>query len=192
MEGWKPWSVSILLGTAGMGLIVYGLWEEIKPREVVVEIVQETERVEDSQVHSLVVDVSGAVEKPGIYKLPVGSRIGDALVVAHGLAQEADREWVATTLNLAANLEDGEKIYIPKKEEQLVGKVPQLSNEVETRKIDINKASIGELDSLEGIGEARANSIIANRPYSKPEEIVAKAKIPTAIYDKIKDSIRVY
>lgn len=195
MEWAKTWGVIALLGTLGIGIVTYGIWEHIRPREVMVEIIKEQGASNKAQTHGeVVVDVSGAVEKPGVYKLPSNSRIGDALVVAGGLSANADRSWVATTLNLAEKVEDGEKIYVPD-----ISAVPQVSESVgqigeksANNKMNINIASEAELDKLEGIGEARAKAIVDNRPYSKTEEIVSKAKIPESVYAKIRDSISVY
>ena len=185
----------LFIGIIGLGLIGYGVWEQVRPREVVVEIIKKQGESDKVQVGGeVVVDVAGAVEKPGIYKLPTSSRIGDALVLAGGLAARADRVWVATNLNLAEKLEDGEKIFIPDKSANQQGSeaAGREISKVESKKININTASVAELDSLEGIGEARAQAIIANRPYSKIEELIVKSRIPQNVYDKIKDSISVY
>lgn len=201
MEWARQWLVVGLLGVVGIGLVGYGFWEQFKPREVAVEIIKEG--VVDSNIlisdkqNEIVVDVAGAVEKPGVYKLSSGSRIGDALVMAGGLAATADREWVARTLNLAQKLTDGEKIFIPMRDENNI-QAPNTKNETmksensNTKTINVNTASVSELDRLEGIGEARALAIVANRPYGKIEELVSKAKIPESVYEKIRDNISVY
>lgn len=185
-----------LLGILGLGLVGYGVWEQIKPSEVVVEIIKDDSQITNSQINqleTLVVDVAGAVEKPGVYKLSSGSRIGDALVVAGGLAASADREWVAGTLNLAQKLTDGEKVYIPSNSQITNSQIQNRgSNPASNKQVNINTASVSELDGLEGIGEARAQAIVANRPYSKIEELVSKAKIPQSVYEKISSSISVY
>ena len=193
METVRQWGVIVLLATLGIGLVGYGVWEQVKPREVKVEIIHEQGSSEKVQTQGEVVaDVSGAVEKPGVYKLPSNSRIGDALVVAGGLSAIADREWVAATLNLAAKVEDGAKIYIPRKSDTEKKIADPESYIQKSQKININMASLEELDNLEGIGETRAKAIIENRPYSKTEELVVKAKIPQSVYEKIRDQISVY
>ena len=166
--------------------------------KAVVEIVTSNSPITNSQIlqseTQIVVDVAGAVEKPGVYKLPVDSRIGDALVMAGGLAGEADREWVAATLNLAEPVKDGGKVYIPYRDEKRnIGNSNTLIAEKQKNgKVNINTASEGELDTLVGIGEVRAQAIIANRPYGDIEELVSKAKIPQSVYEKIRDNISVY
>lgn len=195
MEMVRQWGVIICLGLVGMGLVGYGVWDQVKPREVKVEIIKEKGESEKVKVNGeVVVDVAGAVEKPGVYKLPSNSRIGDALVLAGGLSANADRSWVSATLNLAEKLEDGEKIFIPRRDENsnIGSSNIVISERQRDGRININTASISELDSLEGIGAARAQAIIENRPYSKIEELVAKAKIPQSVYEKISTSISVY
>ena len=165
-----------------------------------VEIVEQvTNSLEDQNIKGdqVVVDVAGAVMTPGVYSLQAGARIGDALVASGSLTEIADTEWVAQNLNLAQEVKDGGKIYIPVRRhtggvgesasQQLSGSASQ-----QGMKIDINTASQSELESLNGVGEARAQAIISNRPYSSLDELTSKAKIPQSVYEKIKDSLRVY
>ena len=189
---WK-WGVTLLLGVLGLGLVVYGVWDQVKPREVRVEIIKEKGESEKFKVGGeIVVDVAGAIEKPGVYELPSNSRIGDALVVAGGLSASADRAWVAANLNLAEKLEDGEKVYIPSNSQISNVQITNRESSQINNKININLASVSELDRLEGIGPSRAQTIVDNRPYSKTEELVSKARIPQSVYDKISSSISVY
>lgn len=187
----KQFGIWILVGVVGMGTLIYGLWGVMGGEKATVEIVRGgSELGEKSDL--LYVDIAGAVEKPGVYKLPSGSRIGDALVLAGGLAASADREWVAKTINLASEVKDGAKVYIPEKSQITNSQIPNSKQINNSNLININTASLGELDTLAGIGEARAQAIIDNRPYESIEELVNKAKIPQSVYDKIKDSISIY
>jgi competence protein ComEA len=182
------------MGVVGVGVLIYGLWGEMMSEQAQVEIVKgSAQGSELGEQRQVVVDVAGAVEKPGIYKLPSGSRIGDGLVAAGGLSASADREWVAKTLNLAEVVKDGGKVYIPIYKEtpsQVEGKGVSLG--ATSVKININTASEGELDTLPEIGEKRAEAIVVNRPYGSTADLVSKAKIPQSVYDKIKDQISVY
>lgn len=138
----------------------------------------------------VVVEISGAVEKPGVYKLLAGERLERLLIVSGGLSADADREWVDKNLNRAAKLVDGQKIYIPSTRESIksaTGTTSITSNQ--SGLININTASAGELDGLPGIGAVRAQAIIDNRPYSSIEDLVAKKTIPQSVYEKIKDRI---
>lgn len=207
MDWVKQYGALVVVGVVGVGILLYGLWGQIMPGKVEVEIIKSGSQSSDHSPTSaqgselgdggqVVVDVAGAVERAGVYKLPSGSRIGDALVVAGGLSASADREWVAKTLNLAKEVKDQEKIYIPTI--NTGRETPSKSNGegvtlgTTNSKININTASEGELDKLVGIGEVRAQAIVANRPYSNIEELVSKAKIPQSVYDKIKDSVSIY
>lgn len=199
----REFGVLIVVGLVGGGILIYGLWGVLGGEEVTVEIVRDNPSRSDlvgfendlqpTRSDLIYVDVAGAVEKPGVYKLSSGSRIGDALVMAGGLSAKADREWVARTINLASEVKDGGKIYIPAVQ-QISESVGQSASKSvsESGKININTASNGELDSLAGIGEVRAQAIIANRPYGRTEELVSKAKIPQSVYDEIKDSLSIY
>lgn len=193
MQGLRRYGVVVLFGLVGLLMTGYGTWQIIRPTSPVVEIVKDHESKNGGQEEVIFVDVAGAVEVPGVYKLASGARIGDALIAAGGIAAEADREWVAKTLNLAEEVRDGRKIYIPKiRESQEQPPVSQLTKQEGTGKINVNTASLGELESLAGIGAARANAIVSNRPYAEIKEIVSKAKIPESVYENIKDQIRVY
>lgn len=199
MDWVKQYGVLVAVGVVGVGILLYGLWGQIMPESATVEIVKSTnvplnQYTNGEQEGWVVVDIAGAVQQPGVYKLPGGSRIGDALVAAGGLSGEADREWVAQTINLAQEIKDGGKIYIPAKVEKTNIPINQYTNESTQSlgKVNINTASAGELDSLVGIGAARSQAIMANRPYTNTEELVSRAKIPQSVYEKIKDSISVY
>lgn len=186
----KQWGVIAILGVLGLGLVIYGLWGVISPADPVVEIVKS----EEKETIQVMVDVGGAVENPGVYSLPKNSRIGEAISKAGGLSASADRNWVSRYVNLASPVEDGGKIYIPGEGENTQS-TSEGSGEVEgvrTGKINLNTASTTELDSLWGIGEARASEIVANRPYGSVEELESKAGIPSNVMEKIKDEISVY
>lgn len=196
----REFGILILMGVVGSGILIYGLWGQLVSEKATVEIVTKDDPARSDLVplsgtrsDLLYVDVAGSVERPGVYKLPSGSRIGDALVLAGGLSSFADREWVAKTINLASEVKDGEKIYIPTlyKDDpsQMQSKGSSLGEQV---KININTASASELDSLVGIGEVRAQAIIAGRPYGSTEELVSRAGIPQSVYEKVKDQVSVY
>jgi competence protein ComEA len=133
------------------------------------------------------VDVSGAVKAPGVYSLDKDSRVFDAVTAAGGLTSEADQSWVAKTINLAAKLLDGQKIYI-----KTIDQKSNLTKEDADSKININTASESELDSLPGVGKVTAEKIIAARPFSDPKELLTKKIVGNSTYEKIKDLVSVY
>lgn len=190
----KEFGVFVLVGVIGIAVIFLGVWGVMGSEKATVEVIK-SQNKEQSNIEyregQITVDVAGAVEKPGVYQLPSGSRIGDVLVMGGGLASGADREWVAKTLNLAEVVEDGEKVYIP-----MMGIERTENKNVEYResqgKVNINTASLAQLDGLDGIGGVRAKLIMDNRPYSKVSDLVDKAKIPESVYEKIRDSVTIY
>lgn len=147
------------------------------------------EKIAGDSITQITVDVSGAVKNPGVYKLPAGSRFGDALVAAGNPTPTADAEYLAKQINLASELRDGQKIYLPFQGET----VPNLSNKSNltnsTNLISVNSASSSELDTLPEIGPERAAKIIAGRPYGSIEELVTKKAVSQSVYEKIKSQI---
>lgn len=186
-------------GLIGLIMLGVGVWPSLRSESPAVEIVRGDE---DESPKSKFVDVSGAVEKPGVYELEGDSRIGQALALAGGLSVEADRVWVARFVNLAAPVTDGMKIYIPVREEgqslgvampsEVVGGGEVIGVVAGSGGVNINTATTSELDALWGIGEKRAGDIILNRPYGEVEELMAKAGIPKNVYERIKDEVSVY
>lgn len=183
-----------LLGLLFLGLGVFSLGQNILG-ETKVEILGSEA---DGEVREIRVEIAGQVQNPGVYEIKGGARVDDLLILAGGLSAQADRAWVEKNLNRAGKLVDGQKVYVPKlgettvyglqstagKNSAAVGSQSTVSN-----KININSASLKELDSLEGIGAVRAQAIIDNRPYSTIDELSTKKIIPKSIFEKIKDEI---
>lgn len=111
----------------------------------------------------VVVHVAGAVEAPGVYPVPVGARVIDAVRAAGGLTVEAN----ADAVNLAARIVDGERIYIPTVGEVVVPPTTAGAN-VETWPLNINVADAQQLEALPGVGPATAAAIIAHRQQHGP------------------------
>jgi competence protein ComEA len=165
-----------------------------------IEVIDEKEN--NGTTLEIIVEIAGEVIKPGVYKLSNGSRIEDLLVLAGGVSQNADRNWMEKSLNRAAKLSDGQKVFIPNANEQSNvlsandgGTYQNISSDISAQGsgfIDINAATQQELESLNGIGPVYAQKIIEYRPYSKVEEIVTKAQIPQKTFDKLKNQIIVY
>lgn len=145
----------------------------------------------DNRKKLFTIDIEGALISPGVYELPEGSRIKDALIAAGGYAAEADREYCEKNLNLAQELKDGQKIYIPFKSD-----TPPQGGYTEANigqgRVNINTASMSELDTLWGVGEVRAQTIVKNRPYTSLEEIVSKGGMTKQILEKNRDRLVLY
>lgn len=141
------------------------------------------------------VDVEGAVVRPGVYSLRANARVKDALVAAGGLSGLADRDIVARNLNLASKLQDGVKIYVPKIGETQVGSSATADGTVlgaQTGLININTASLDQLDSLPGIGAVTAQKIITSRPFSNIDDLLTKKVVTQSVFQKIKEKITVF
>jgi competence protein ComEA len=132
------------------------------------------------------IDVAGAVAIPGVYQLPERCRLEMALKVAGGLTEEADQDFVAKNINLAAKLSDGAKVYIPK-----TGEKAPVSTQT-TGLIKINTASSSELETLSGIGPKTAEKIINGRPYQTIDELLTRKIVGQSVFEKIKDEVSVY
>lgn len=187
--------VTLVLGVVGVGLMVGGVGQMLaSTEETEVEVIPNVEEV--VKVTTVVVDVAGAVVKPGVFEMDEGSRVADALVAAGGLAEDADEEWVARRINQAEPVRDGMKIYVPLAGEQIEsggfqgedGMVAGVGDGV----VNVNEASAAQLDELWGIGEARAKDIIDNRPYESLEELMTKAGVPKNVMEKNEGKMSVY
>ena len=136
----------------------------------------------------VIVHISGAVAKPGVYSLPEGSRLFDAIELSGGFNEEADESY----LNLAAVLEDGLKYHVPTAEETEGQYLPaQVFND--DGKVDINHADTAELMKLSGIGEGKAKAIVAYREehgaFATTEDIKKVSGIGESTYSGLKDEI---
>jgi len=132
--------------------------------------------------------ITGAVTNPGVYEIEPGGRVITILQKAGGETSDADLSQV----NLAALVNDGEKILIPRKGEVLpVGEKSGSSST--TRRIDLNKASLEELMQLPGIGQDRAQAIIAYRQshggFMSIDEITLVEGIGEGTLERLKDLI---
>ncbi len=193
-KGWL-----FLLPLVGLLLIGFGILAakvSLTPLEKV-EIISPSTLPENFS--EIIVEVTGEVNKPGVYHLPKDSRIEDLLFKGDGFTKDADSKWITKNLNRAAKLVDGQKLYIPNQSEVLSASVvttgSTTSNSIignSATNININSASKEQLESLSGIGPVYAQKIIDNRPYSDISELTSKRIIPQKTFDKIKDQISVY
>lgn len=137
------------------------------------------------------VDIEGAIMSPGVYWLASGARIKDLLVLAGGFSAKADRDYSEKNLNLAQILKDGQKIYLPEVSNTPV-KAGYTEAEDGLKRVNVNTASLSELDTLWGVGPARAATIVKNRPYGSFEELVSKGGMTKAIWEKNQERIELF
>ena len=186
---WQVGLVFLGLILAGLGVLGTKFWGQQKEG---IEIITADKEQQNSQV---LVDLQGAVDRPGVYQLPADSRVNDLLIKAGGLSVEADRDWVAKNLNLAQKLADGIKIYVPKKSEFTVDAQAVQTGRVagsQFSRININTASLSQLETLPGVGPSYAQKIIENRPYQKPDDLLKVPGIGSKKFNQIKDKITLY
>ena len=156
--------------------------------------VKKEEKDESPEQDLITVDVKGAVKSPGIYDLPVGSRVHDAVQKAGGLKEEADSK----SLNLAQKVSDEALVYVPTKGEEAAsqqaasGTTPSTSKE---KKVNLNKASLEELKQVKGLGGKRAQDIIdhreANGKFKSVDELKKVSGIGAKTIEKLKDYVTV-
>lgn len=144
---------------------------------------------EASTEHELYVFVCGQVRNPGVYCVPAGSRICDAISAAGGCLETADD----CVVNQAERLQDGDKVYIPGVGEAL--DIPEEETKVQDGLIHLNRATKEELMTLPGIGESKAQQILAYREehggFSSIEELMNISGIKEGVFHSIEDYITV-
>ena len=147
----------------------------------------------------VVVDVTGAVTKPGVYHLPVGSRIGDAIDAAGGFSPRIDAEQVASALNLAATLTDGSRVHVPSRDdataEPAVGGGSGGSGATGGGAMtNLNTATQSELEALPGIGPVTAAKIIESRtatPFTSIDQLRERKLVGEKTFDQLKSLVTV-
>jgi len=161
---------------------------------------EESKTEADNRNDSIFVYICGAVNQPGVYELPANARVFEAIDAAFGYLEGAAEEY----MNQAALLTDGQQIRIPTVEEAEEMRDQIESAEIVTAQqgqltdsdlININSASASQLMTLSGIGEAKANAIIAyretNGSFNTIEELMNIAGIKDGVFQKLKDQITV-
>ena len=140
---------------------------------------------------ALIIDVTGEVVSPGVYELPAGSRVIDAIRAAGGAKAKA----ALSELNLARVIKDGEQIYVDPI--YTAGSRTRAGSKAAAPRgpININRASASDLDSLDGIGPVIAKRIIAyrttNGPFTAVEDLLKVSGIGDSKFAQFKEKIRV-
>ena len=145
----------------------------------------------DDSNTDIYVHICGAVINPGVYQVPAGTRVYQALELSGGSSDDA----YLSGINLADKLADGQKVYIPSEGENAEGILSTDSGDVQSVMININTASEAELMTLPGIGQSRAKDIInyrvKNGLFESIDDIMKVSGIKEAAFEKIKDLIKV-
>jgi competence protein ComEA len=200
----KYWLEMILLLIAFLitvvSLIVFNINNNQSKDEEVITINQPESQITSPQ--DIYIDVSGEVTKPNVYKVKSGIRLNEIMDLAGGLSKNADNGFFYRNYNLSRILIDQEKIYVPSVLEidngyftenrqtlDFITAVEQAKPDINI--ININNASIEELDTLPGIGAITAQKIITNRPYQSVDELLSKKSVNKSVFEKIKGQITI-
>ena len=199
----------IIVICTGLGLLVGGFFllkpdsqTPVKETNLQAEVAavskdsstEKEEKDESLEQDLITVDVKGAVKSPGIYDLPVGSRVNDAVQKAGGLTEQADSK----SLNLAQKVNDEALVYVPTKGEESASQHTgsgAASSTSKDKKVNLNKASLEELKQVKGLGGKRAQDIIdhreANGKFKSVDELKKVSGIGAKTIEKLKDYVTV-
>jgi competence protein ComEA len=203
-----------ILALAGAALAIVALgaaaWLSFGPRGVaeaggalpaasgpVGGIVASTEPTPSGGIDELLVDVQGAVARPGLVRLPAGSRVADAIAAAGGYTKRTDLLAAATGINLAAPLADGLQVFVP-----IVGVAVGgtgsggagggFGGAGGDALVNLNTATPEELEALPGIGPVTVQKIVAarqERPFATLDELVEREVMNRGQLDDIRDLV---
>jgi competence protein ComEA len=200
----RAWRGYIAVSLVWLVILAGALWFARRPPSGAIEILPPptaipTRPPEPSPTPGpLHVDVAGAVVAPGVYLLPPGSIVADAIARAGGPAADADLD----RLNKAADLQNGSQVYVPRREE--AGSLPgsragsalatpasAAPGAAASDRIDLNTATLEELEGLPGIGPTLAQRIVEGRPYGAVEELLRVTGIGHVMYGEMEHLITV-
>jgi competence protein ComEA len=149
----------------------------------------------------VVAEIVGAVRKPGVYRLPAGSRLADLLRLAGGYGPRVDTGRAEQALNLAATVKDGDHVRVPSRDDAAApssagggGAAGQGAGSGGATTVDLNRATQAELEALPGIGPATAQKIIAAReeaPLTAIDELRSRGVLGEKTFEKLRDLLTV-
>jgi comEA protein len=170
----REWPITIGL----LALILLAIGFAIKPQVL-------TSRLAALEYPPIVVSISGEVARPGTYELPWGSRTKDVIRAAGGTTGTAE----SSLLNPASQLEDGEHLLVPGRT-TTVNAAQRTDNSTPSERINLNTASLAELETLPGVGPKFAARLIEGRPYSSFEDVDRVKGVGPKMLEKLKNFVR--
>jgi competence protein ComEA len=153
----------------------------------------------------LVVEIVGAIARPGVFRLPAGARVGDLVEAAGGYGSRVDTERASRDLNLAALLNDGDQVRVPSRDDaiatgtepgagQAAGGTSNGTGSGGSGLLDLNAATSAELESLPGIGPVTAAKILTSREeqrFGTVADLRTRGLLGEKTYEKVKDLVMV-
>jgi competence protein ComEA len=173
-------------GGGGDGLTVAGALARESPGD--------SAQADASARPGIVVEVVGAVRRPGVYPLPEGSRVGDAVGAAGGYTARLDAMRAAHELNLAARLNDGDQVRVPSRDDASTGAAAGSQPPTVGGIVHLSSATAAQLDTLPGIGPVTAAKILASRdkqPFAAVDDLRTRKLVGASTFDKLRDLIAV-
>ena len=154
-----------------------------------------TESSMPAGAEELVVEIVGAVQQPGVYRVPAGSRLVDLVRLAGGYGPRVDTARAERELNLASPVKDGDHVRVPSRDDKAVEPVsPNAAASGDAAQVDVNTATQAQLEELPGIGPATAQKIIAAReeaPFGAVEELRSRGVLGEKTFEKLRPFLTV-
>jgi competence protein ComEA len=192
-RSWSATLVAVLMGALGLGGGLL-LRQPAEPAPVIIQAPPTATAAAPTAtaVSRLVVFVSGAVQTPGVYQLPPGARVADALAAAGGLTTDAN----PSAVNQAAPVHDGDQVHIPTQTEApadppagVRGSAGADAASGVNQLVNVNTAGQTALEGLPGIGPAKAADIIAHRPYATVDDLLRVPGIGPATLERLRPHV---